>query len=227
MSSGPVGRPLSLSQKRRFEGLLGRIMENVNRLAVLSALEEQLRRLIIVNSSCEPPPRVLPSSFGRALTHLNRSRVELDARLIFLLNRGSRPRLPKTVYLHSVSIRGVTQTKEYAASERIDESVAALRAVYKISLGRYVQDLLAGIVDSVSVAKDSPYCYFHARRLEKSLSITIKEKDRIVEFSMPLHEAKRILIPSSDRNPLTMSKIYVETHQKIASYRSDLLNHLS
>ncbi|HEV2119909.1 MAG TPA: hypothetical protein VGS11_07395 [Candidatus Bathyarchaeia archaeon] len=45
------------------------------------------------------------------------------------------------------------------------------------------------------MAKDSPYCYFHARRLEKSLSITIKEKDRIVEFSMPLHEAKRILVP--------------------------------
>ena len=51
-------------------------------------------------------------------------------------------------------------------------------------------------MDSVSVAKDSPYCYFHARRLEKSLSITIKEKDRIVEFSMPLHEAKRILVPT-------------------------------
>jgi hypothetical protein len=58
-----------------------------------------------------------------------------------------------------------------------------------------VQDLLGGTVDSVSVAKDSPYCYFHARRLEKALSVTIKEKDRIVEFSLPLHEAKRILVP--------------------------------
>jgi len=57
-------------------------------------------------------------------------------------------------------------------------------------------------VDSVSVAKDSPYCYFHARRLEKSLSITIKEKDRIIEFSMPVHEAKRILVPAVIRPDL-------------------------
>jgi hypothetical protein len=68
-----------------------------------------------------------------------------------------------------------------------------MRASQGISIDKYIGDLLKGTVDAISFTKDDPYCYFSARRMTSSLSITIKDATRIIDFSVPLLDAEKIL----------------------------------
>jgi len=99
----------------------------------------------------------------------------------------------RNLHLSKVSIHRVTDEAEYASVDALVESLNTARATWNVPVGKYVRDLVEGRVDSVSFTKDKPYYYFFGRRFEKSLSITIKEAERIIEFSIPLHEAEKIL----------------------------------
>jgi hypothetical protein len=101
---------------------------------------------------------------------------------------------PKARLLSKISIQAVKDDTEYADSQAINESIAALSAKYRIDLVKYLGDLARGEIDSVSVTKDKPYFYFFARRFEDSLSIAIKESDRIVEFTYPIAELERLVV---------------------------------
>ncbi len=101
---------------------------------------------------------------------------------------------PKARLLSKISIQAVKKDIEYADSQAINESIAAISAKYRITLLKYLGDLARGEIDSVSVTKDKPYCYFFARRFEDSLSVTVKESDRIIEFSYPIAELERLIL---------------------------------
>jgi hypothetical protein len=68
-----------------------------------------------------------------------------------------------------------------------------MRAAWDVPVDKYIRDLVEGKVDSISFTRDRPYHYFFARRFEKSLSITIKDAERIIDFSIPLQEVEKIL----------------------------------
>lgn len=97
------------------------------------------------------------------------------------------------MHVSKLSVRRVTNQIEYADSESLLESLNGIRAAWGIPILRYFQDLLDGKVDSVAFTKDKPYYYFFGRRFEKSISVTVKEAEKIIEFSMPLSEAEKLL----------------------------------
>jgi len=99
----------------------------------------------------------------------------------------------KNLHLSKLSVHRFTNESEYASSDALVESLNTARATLNVPIGKYVRDLVEGRVDSISFTKDRPYYYFFGRRFEKLLSITIKEAERIIEFSIPLHEAEKIL----------------------------------
>jgi len=99
----------------------------------------------------------------------------------------------RNLHLSKVSVHRVANESEYASSDALIESLNTARATWNVPIGKYVRDLAEGKVDSISFTKDKPYYYFFGRRFEKSLSITIKEAERIIEFSIPLHEVEKIL----------------------------------
>jgi len=101
--------------------------------------------------------------------------------------------MPKTMNLSKYSVYKVVGDTGYASSDALVESLNTLRAASNVPIDRYLRDLLEGKMDSVSFTKDKPYCYFFGRRLDKFLAITIKEAERIVEFTIPLEEAKKTL----------------------------------
>jgi len=87
----------------------------------------------------------------------------------------------------------MTGDTSYADKESMIESLKTMSAICNIPLSRYLRDLLEGSVDSISFTKDKPYYYFFSRRFEKSISITIKETERIMEFSIPLDDVEKII----------------------------------
>ncbi len=102
--------------------------------------------------------------------------------------------MSRNLHLSKVSVRRVTSETDYADNEDLIESLNTMRAVWNVPIENYIRDLLDRKVDAVSLTKDKPYYYFFARRFEKSLSITIKESEKVVDFSIPLHEAQKMLI---------------------------------
>ena len=61
MPGSTYRRTLPLRKECGLQNLLCRVVKNVNALTVLSPLEQELRRLIIVYCGQEPPVRILPS----------------------------------------------------------------------------------------------------------------------------------------------------------------------
>lgn len=102
--------------------------------------------------------------------------------------------MPRNVHLSKVSIRRVIGETDYASNDTLLESLNAVRAVWNIPVVKYVRDLVEGRVDAISLTKDNPYLYFFARRFEESLSITIKDAERVIDFSVPLRDVEKILI---------------------------------
>ncbi|MCX6659620.1 MAG: hypothetical protein NTX81_04480 [Candidatus Bathyarchaeota archaeon] len=102
--------------------------------------------------------------------------------------------MPKALNLSKYSVYRVIGNTDYASNDALTESLKAMSVVWNIPINRYLRDLLERTVDSISFTKDKPYCYFFARRLEKSLSITIKEAEKIIELSVPLGEVEKILM---------------------------------
>jgi len=96
--------------------------------------------------------------------------------------------------LSRVSIRETKEKTDYAKSETLVESLNAFRATCGVPIQRYVRDILEGKIDSISFTKDKPYCYLFARRFERLLSVTIKESGRVIDFSLPLLDAEKMLI---------------------------------
>ena len=96
--------------------------------------------------------------------------------------------------LSKLSIRQVSERTDYATNEALVESLHTLRATYNVPINQYMRDLLEQKVDSISFTKDSPYYYFYARRLDRAIAITFKEAERVIEFSVPLHEVEKMLI---------------------------------
>ena len=101
--------------------------------------------------------------------------------------------MSKTLHLTKLSVRRVTGETEYASTEALMESLNTIKAAYNIPINKYIRDMLDGTIDSVSFTKDKPYCHFFGRRFENSLSITIKEAEKIIDFSIPLCEVGKIL----------------------------------
>ncbi len=99
----------------------------------------------------------------------------------------------KHIHLSRIEIRGISRQTDYATSEALVESLSTLRATHSIPIDKYIRDLLEQRVDSISFTKDRPYYYFHARRFEASLSFTIKDSEKIIDFSVPLREVEKML----------------------------------
>jgi len=102
--------------------------------------------------------------------------------------------MPKDIHLSKVSIRRVMGETEYATDDVLMESLSTMRALLDVPIGKYVRDLVNGVVDTISFTKDEPYYYFFARRFQDSLSVSIKDVERIIEFSVPLRDAEKMLI---------------------------------
>lgn len=100
----------------------------------------------------------------------------------------------KTIHLSKVSIRRTVGETQYANDETLLECLNTMRAAWDAPVAGYVRDLVSGRVDAISFTKDEPYCYFFARRLVDSLSVTIKDAEQIIEFSVPLRDAEKLLI---------------------------------
>jgi len=81
----------------------------------------------------------------------------------------------------------------YASDDALMESLNTIKATSNIPIGKYLRDIVEGRVDSISFTKDRPYYYFFGRRFEKSLSITIKESEKVIDFSIPLQKVEKIL----------------------------------
>jgi len=81
----------------------------------------------------------------------------------------------------------------YASNHALMESLNTIKAAWNIPIGKYLRDIVEGKVDSISFTKDRPYYYFFGRRFEKSLSITIKQDEKVIDFSIPLQEVEKIL----------------------------------
>ena len=101
--------------------------------------------------------------------------------------------MSKTIRLTKLSIRRVTDETSYATSDSLMESLNTIKAVWNIPINNYLQDMLEGRLDSISFTKDKPYHYFFGRRFEKTLSITIKDDEKVIDFSIPLYEIEKIL----------------------------------
>jgi len=101
--------------------------------------------------------------------------------------------MSKTLNLTKLSVHRVTGETGYASNGALMESLSTMEAVWKIPIKKYIRDLLDGKIDSISLTKDKPYFYFFGRCFEKSLSITIKEAEKIIDFSIPLCEVEKIL----------------------------------
>jgi hypothetical protein len=101
--------------------------------------------------------------------------------------------LAKNVQLSRVTIRKVDQETDYASSEGLLECINALKATTQIPIARCFRDLLEQRVDCFSFTKDQPYLYFFARRLDKALAVTIKEANRVIDFSVPIREMQEII----------------------------------
>jgi hypothetical protein len=101
--------------------------------------------------------------------------------------------MARQLRLSRVSIRESNEKTDYASTETLVESLNAFRATSNVPVHRYIRDLLEGKIDSISFTKDKPYCYFFARRFELLLSLTIKENERVIDFSLPLLDAEKIL----------------------------------
>ncbi len=99
-----------------------------------------------------------------------------------------------SIRLSKLSIRQVSERTDYATSETLVESLQLLRARYSVPIDKYVRDLLEHRVDSISFTKDSPYYYFTARLLGSAMAVTYKESDRVIQFSLPVQEAEKMLI---------------------------------
>ena len=102
--------------------------------------------------------------------------------------------MTKTVRISKISIRSTKEETEYADTGAVTEAILTLSAKHHLPLGKYVQDLLDANVDSISVTKDKPYCYFFARRFDQNISISIKEEDKIIDFSIPTVEAEKLTV---------------------------------
>lgn len=96
--------------------------------------------------------------------------------------------MTENLRLSKISIREVKKDTNYASNETLMESLNTIRATWDIPIDKYFQDLLEEKVDSISFTKDEPYYHFFARRFNKSLSVTIKETERVIDFSTPLQE---------------------------------------
>jgi uncharacterized protein YoxC len=101
--------------------------------------------------------------------------------------------LAKSVQLSRVTIRKVDQETNYASNEGLLECINTLKATTQIPIARYFRDLLEQKVDCFSFTKDQPYLYFFARRLDKALAVTIKEINRVIDFSVPIREMQEII----------------------------------
>jgi hypothetical protein len=102
-------------------------------------------------------------------------------------------KLSKSIRLSKLSIRHISEQTDYATSEALVESLHLLRATYNVPIDHYMRDLIDKKVDSISFTKDSPYYYFFARRLGSSIAVTYKETTRVIEFSLPMQEAEKVL----------------------------------
>ncbi|MGB9023816.1 MAG: hypothetical protein WCC94_10335 [Candidatus Bathyarchaeia archaeon] len=102
--------------------------------------------------------------------------------------------MSKSVHLSRVSIRRTVGETQYASDSTLSESLNTIQAAWGIPVAGYVRDLIEGRVDAVSLTKDEPYCYFFARRVTDFLSITIKDGEQVIEFSVPLRDAEKLLI---------------------------------
>ncbi len=100
----------------------------------------------------------------------------------------------QSIRLSKLSIRQVNESTDYATTDTLMESLNTLRVTYNVPINQYMRDLLEKRVDSISFTKDSPYYYFFARRLGGSIAVTYKETSRVIEFSLPLQEAEKMLI---------------------------------
>ena len=98
--------------------------------------------------------------------------------------------MTKSLNLSKISIREVKKDTNYANNETLMESLNTIKATWNIPIGKYFQDLLEERVDSISFTKDKPYYYFFARRFNEMLSVTIKEAERVIDFSIPLQEIR-------------------------------------
>jgi len=99
----------------------------------------------------------------------------------------------ETIKLSKFKINRIVGETNYASDESLIESIKTMKAVWNIPILQYLKDLMDGSVDSVSFTKDKPYYYFFGRRFKKSISITIKEDEKTIEFSIPLEEVNKII----------------------------------
>jgi hypothetical protein len=101
--------------------------------------------------------------------------------------------LNQSFRLSKLSIRHISEQTDYATGETLIESLLTLRVKHNVPVDRYIEDLIERKVDSISITKDSPYYYFFARRLEGAIAVTYKEAGRVIEFSLPMQEAQKML----------------------------------
>lgn len=104
--------------------------------------------------------------------------------------------MAKTSRLSKISIRSINvkQDTEYADTQALTEALITLASKYHIPLGKYVSDLVHGRVDCITLTKDKPYFYYYARRHEGNISMSVKELDRIIEFTIPTSEAEKLTV---------------------------------
>lgn len=101
--------------------------------------------------------------------------------------------MTKTLHLTKFSVHRVMGETSYASNDALMESLNTIKAAWNIPIGKYLRDIVEGRVDAISFTRDRPYYYFFGRRFEKSLSITIKESEKVIDFSIPLQEVEKIL----------------------------------
>jgi len=102
--------------------------------------------------------------------------------------------MQKDIRLSKVSIHRVIGDIDYASDEALLESLNTIRVAWNVPIAGYVRDLIEGRVDAISFTRDEPFYYFSARRMTDSLSVTIKDASRVIDFSVPLRDAEKMLI---------------------------------
>jgi len=107
---------------------------------------------------------------------------------------------PKNLHLSKVLIHQTIEEKTYASSQTFTDFLNILKATLAVPVEDYLQNLIDGKVHSLSFTKNDPYCYFFARRFQNNILITVKDRIRIIDFTLSLNK------PPSRKPPVSVPK---------------------
>ena len=95
--------------------------------------------------------------------------------------------------MEKVYLNKTDRQLNYATPQALNELLLSLQARYDVPLREAVKFVCAGLVDGIVLTKNIPYFDFHAKKVDDTVWIAIKELKQDMEFKVELNQLKLCL----------------------------------